>query len=111
MEAQVKKNLVSLAIIIVLVISRSSCAAVSMETNSSSSIIADDGDSEFLMDSHSSRYLQSAGSPAQNSLVASNPAANCGRGNPYGGCTPNLNNNKIGEHCVYQGANRSCRSR
>ncbi|KAK8488899.1 hypothetical protein V6N13_052388 [Hibiscus sabdariffa] len=102
-----KKSLVSLAII-VLVVFRSSCGAVSKETNSNSSIIGDGQDLEFLMDSDRTRILQSVGFKTQNSQVAGNPFANCGRGLPYGGCTPPINPNKIPENCVYQVPNRNC---
>ncbi|KAK8491277.1 hypothetical protein V6N13_127943 [Hibiscus sabdariffa] len=104
-----KKSLVCLAIV-VLVVFGSSCGAVSKETNSSSSIIGDDEALEFLMDSHSTRILQSVGSKTQNSLVGGTPFATCGRGLPYGGCTPSINQNQIPENCVYPGnRNRNCR--
>ncbi|KAK8491281.1 hypothetical protein V6N11_051293 [Hibiscus sabdariffa] len=35
------------------------------------------------MDSHSSRFLQSAGYPVQGSLVGNKPITDCGRGNSY----------------------------
>ncbi|KAK8491275.1 hypothetical protein V6N11_051287 [Hibiscus sabdariffa] len=107
MEAQMKKNLVSLAIIVLLVFCNFS-TAMSMGSNSSSSIIGDDGHLEFLMDSHSTRFLQTAGHPVQGSLDASKAVANCGRGNPYS-CLPRPGKPRRGEHCgggaIY---NRGC---
>ncbi|KAK8517791.1 hypothetical protein V6N13_127945 [Hibiscus sabdariffa] len=108
MEAQMKKNLVSLAIIVLLVFCNFS-TAMSMGTNSSSSIIGDDGHLEFLMDSHSSRFLQSAGYPVQGSLVANKPIVDCQRGNPYRSCLPLPGKPRSGEQCgggaIY---NRGC---
>ncbi|KAK8606626.1 hypothetical protein V6N13_052393 [Hibiscus sabdariffa] len=102
------RKYICLAIIVLLVFCNFS-TAMSKGTNSSSSIIGDDDHLEFLMDSHSSRFLQSDGHPVKKTLDASKAIADCERGLPYGGCTPNLNNNKrIGEHCVYQGRNRNC---
>ncbi|KAK8491282.1 hypothetical protein V6N13_127939 [Hibiscus sabdariffa] len=97
-------------IVVLVLVFCNSCTstAMSMGSNSSSSIIGDDGHLEFLMDSHSTRFLQTAGHPVQGSLDASKAVANCGRGNPYS-CLPRPGKPRRGEHCgggaIY---NRGC---
>ncbi|KAK8674214.1 hypothetical protein V6N13_112509 [Hibiscus sabdariffa] len=59
---------------------------MSMKTNRSSSIIADDDDLEFLMDSHSSRILKTGDHVTGGTLNSGKPAPDCGRGKPYESC-------------------------
>ncbi|XVE72326.1 hypothetical protein DITRI_Ditri11bG0030600 [Diplodiscus trichospermus] len=80
--------------------------AMSMETNSSTSI-AVDNELEFLMDSNSSRILQSGRYVTTNTGNAGRRAAGCGRYRPYDPCIPNPNRPKVPENCgaIY---NRAC---
>ncbi|KAH1129382.1 hypothetical protein J1N35_000760 [Gossypium stocksii] len=94
-EAKMMKAYLSLAIIVlVLYNSMNPCRAMSMKTNTSgtSSLIADNKDLEFLMDSHSGRILAGTGGPGTGNTVNSGqPIADCGRGFPYKSCFPDKN--------------------
>lgn len=107
MEATMKKKCLSLAILVLVVCnSMNPSRAISMEPNSSTSIIADDNELEFLMDSHSSRILQSGGSVTGNTGNAGQLAVDCGRGQSYDSCLPNPNRPVVPQNCgVY---NRAC---
>ncbi|XVF26969.1 hypothetical protein REPUB_Repub14bG0066200 [Reevesia pubescens] len=101
MEAKMKKKCLSLAILVLVFYnSMNPFGVMSMETNSSSiSIIADDNELEFLMDSHSSRILQGGGTVTSNAGNAGRPAANCGRNQPYDSCLPNPNRINVQQNC------------
>ncbi|KAK8674213.1 hypothetical protein V6N13_112508 [Hibiscus sabdariffa] len=71
------KNHLCLAII-VLVFCNSS-RGLSMETNGSTSVIADDSDLEFLMDSHSSRFLRQSQKLSYKTNLAGIAPADCDR--------------------------------
>ncbi|KAE8690127.1 Detected protein of unknown function [Hibiscus syriacus] len=95
------RKYVCVAITVLLVFCNSS-RALSMEINSSrsTSIIADDPDLEFPMDSHSSRFLKSGDSVVGDALFRSKPDTNCARGKPYRDCLPQRNPHKKPEHCA-----------
>lgn len=103
------KTCISLEILVMMVLcnSMNPSRAMSMDqANSSFSIIGDDKELEFLMDSHSSRILQSGGTVSGNTGNAGQPAANCGRNNAYDSCLPNQNRPATPQNCgVYT---RSC---
>ncbi|KAG8488328.1 hypothetical protein CXB51_016313 [Gossypium anomalum] len=107
METKMKKTCFSLAIfVLVFFNSINPSRAISMETNSTTtSIIANDEQLEFLMDSHFSRILQGSGSVANNALKPGQAAAGCGR-NPYDSCLPNPNRPITTQNCGYY--TRSC---
>ncbi|XVF71244.1 hypothetical protein PTKIN_Ptkin12aG0020900 [Pterospermum kingtungense] len=102
-----KKTCLSLAILVlVLCNSLTPSRAMSMEANSSFSAVGDDNELEFLMDSHSSRILQSSGTVTGNTGNPNQAAANCGRNNAYDSCLPNPNSPVVPQNCgVYT---RSC---
>ncbi|KAK9013177.1 hypothetical protein V6N11_041196 [Hibiscus sabdariffa] len=62
-----------------------------METNGSASVIADYSDLEFLMDSHSSRILQSGHTVTGRTGNRGKPVVDCGRNTNYKRCTPKKN--------------------
>ncbi|KAK9038997.1 hypothetical protein V6N11_023837 [Hibiscus sabdariffa] len=64
---------------------------MSMEANGSASVIADDSDLEFLMDSHSSRILQRGLPVTDRAGNRGKPVVHCGRNTPYKRCTPKRN--------------------
>ncbi|KAL4620292.1 hypothetical protein ACB092_06G143000 [Castanea dentata] len=73
-------------------------------------LIADDLESEFLMDSDIRRMLGAQISPG--TLVNNESAADCGRGKPYISCIPPKNGvQPPDEHCddPYNLRNRACR--
>ncbi|KAK5818193.1 hypothetical protein PVK06_023126 [Gossypium arboreum] len=107
METKMKKTCFSLAILVLVVFnSINHSRAISMETNSSTtSIIANDEQLEFLMDSHFSRILQGSGSVANNALKPGQAAAGCGR-NPFDSCLPSPNRPITTQNCGYY--TRSC---
>ena len=74
-------------------------------------LIADDLESEFLMDSEVRRMLGAQGSPRP--LVKEDPSANCGRGKNYIPCVPGKNGVRRppDEHCddPFNTRNRGCR--
>ncbi|OMO50606.1 hypothetical protein COLO4_37982 [Corchorus olitorius] len=95
-----KKICLSLAILmLVFCNSMNPSWAISMETNSSNSIIGDDEELEFLMDSHSSRILQGGGTVSGNTGNSGQSSVNCGRYQPYDPCVPNPNRPKTPENC------------
>ncbi|XVE72325.1 hypothetical protein DITRI_Ditri11bG0030500 [Diplodiscus trichospermus] len=106
MEAKMKKC-ISLAIFLLVFCNYlNTSRAMSMETNRSTSIIADDNELEFLTDSYSSRILQGGGTVTGNTGNAGQPASSCGRYQPYDSCLPNPNRPNVPENCgVY---NRAC---
>ncbi|XWS75693.1 hypothetical protein CRYUN_Cryun01aG0113400 [Craigia yunnanensis] len=107
MEAKMKKKCISLAILVLVFFnSMNPSRAMSMERNSSTSIIADDNELEFLMDSHSSRILQSGGTVTGNTGNSGQAAANCGRYQPYDSCLPNPNRPSVPQNCGTY--NRAC---
>ncbi|KAK8491276.1 hypothetical protein V6N11_051288 [Hibiscus sabdariffa] len=63
--------------------------AVSMETNSSGSTIADDY--EFLTESHSRRNLQGRTTLTWRESNARRAVASCERAKPYRSCLPTVN--------------------
>ncbi|KAK8541701.1 hypothetical protein V6N12_014328 [Hibiscus sabdariffa] len=75
--------------------------AVSTESNTTTttSIIADDNELEFLTDSHFGRILQGSGNVAYNSGNSGRPVANCGRGGAYDSCLPNSNRPATQQNC------------
>ncbi|KAK8717715.1 hypothetical protein V6N13_044973 [Hibiscus sabdariffa] len=93
MESKMTKNSLSLAILVLVICnSMNPSRAMPMRTNRSSSIIADnDDDLEFLMDSHSSRILQSGHTVTGGTPNPNKQAIDCGRGKPYKPCTPEPN--------------------
>ncbi|MFQ6653749.1 hypothetical protein Gotur_024984, partial [Gossypium turneri] len=95
MEAKMKKTYLSLAVIVLVLYNpMNPCRAMSTQTNTSrtSSLIADDEELEFLMDSHSGRILAGhGGHVTDNTGNRDRPAADCGRGHPYKSCLPNSN--------------------
>ena len=108
--------LVMMMIMIQLKTSSSSVAALYNKSNNSNTagrLIADDLESEFLMDSEVRRMLGAQGSPRP--LVKEEPSANCGRGKNYIPCVPGKNgvHRPPDEHCddPYNAQNRGCRPR
>ncbi|KAB1670475.1 hypothetical protein ES319_1Z161700v1 [Gossypium barbadense] len=100
MEAKMKKLCLSLAILGLL---------FQWKPNSSTttiSIIANNNELEFLLDSHFSRILQSSGSVTSNTGNAGQPAADCGRGQSYDSCLPNPNRPATPQNCGTY--NRAC---
>ncbi|KAB2075091.1 hypothetical protein ERO13_A07G182000v2 [Gossypium hirsutum] len=95
MEAKMMKAYLSLAIIVLVLDNpMNPCRAMSVQTNTShtSSLIADDEELEFLMDSHSGRILAGHGGHVTDKTGnRDRPAADCGRGKPYKSCLPNPN--------------------
>ncbi|OMO97462.1 hypothetical protein CCACVL1_04559 [Corchorus capsularis] len=98
MEANNMKK-ICLCLAILMLVSMNSCRAISVETNSSNSIIAVDEELEFLMDSHSSRILQGGGTVTGNTGNGGQSAVNCGRYQPYDSCTPNPNRPIVPQNC------------
>ncbi|GMI76281.1 hypothetical protein HRI_001297400 [Hibiscus trionum] len=95
-----KQKCLSLAILVLLFYnSMNPSGAVSTETNGTASIIADDNELEFLMDSHFGRILQSGGNVGYNSGNSGRAVANCGRGGPYDSCVPNPNRPATPQNC------------
>ncbi|KAK9038996.1 hypothetical protein V6N11_023836 [Hibiscus sabdariffa] len=87
MESKMTKKSLSLAILVLVICnSMNPSRVMSMKTNRSSSIIADDDDLEFLMDSHSSRILKTGDHVTGGTLNSGKPAPDCGRGKPYESC-------------------------
>ncbi|GMI69063.1 hypothetical protein HRI_000575600 [Hibiscus trionum] len=88
MEAKMMKTHLCLAII-VLVFCKP-FRVMPMGTNGSTSVIGDDSDLEFLMDSHSSRFLQGNGNLAYGANSASIAPADCDRDSGHS-CVPGQN--------------------
>ncbi|GMI69064.1 hypothetical protein HRI_000575700 [Hibiscus trionum] len=108
METNMTKKYLFLAILVLVICDlMNPSRATSMKTNRSRSIIGDDDDLEFLMDSHSSRILRSGDHVTDGTRNRDKPARDCGRGVPYKACTPEPNSStKPSENCgVY---NRVC---
>ncbi|XVF71243.1 hypothetical protein PTKIN_Ptkin12aG0020800 [Pterospermum kingtungense] len=102
------KTCLSLAIVVLVLCnySMNPSRAMSIEANGSASIIGDDNEMEFLMDSHSSRILQSGGTVTGNTGNAARPSVDCGRNRQYSSCLPKPNPPPVRQNCgVY---NRGC---
>ncbi|GMI76280.1 hypothetical protein HRI_001297300 [Hibiscus trionum] len=95
-----KQKCLSLTILVLVFFnSMNISGAVSTETNSTASIIADDNELEFLMDSHFGRILQGGRNVVYNSGNSGRPVASCGRGGPYDSCLPNPNRPPPSQNC------------
>ncbi|KAG8489357.1 hypothetical protein CXB51_017486 [Gossypium anomalum] len=101
MEAKMMKASLSLAIIVLVLHNpMNPCRAMSMQINTSrtSSLIAEDEELEFLMDSYSGRILAGPDGPGTNAVYNPfKPTVDCGRVKPYISCLPNPNGVKIAD--------------
>ncbi|XVF71242.1 hypothetical protein PTKIN_Ptkin12aG0020700 [Pterospermum kingtungense] len=101
MEAKMKKTCLLVAILVLVFCnSMNPSRAMLMETNSSFSIIGDDNELEFLMDSHSSRILRGGRRYVTLNIGRAGKAAvNCGRYKNYQSCLPKRNRAIVQEKC------------
>uniref|UniRef100_A0A7N2MBF9 Rapid ALkalinization Factor n=1 Tax=Quercus lobata TaxID=97700 RepID=A0A7N2MBF9_QUELO len=116
-EVRTKRGILLLMFIMVFLLKTisSSAAAAALYNKSNNNdtaccLIADDLESEFLMDSEVRRMLGNQISPG--TQVKEKPPVNCGRGKNYIPCVPGKNGvQRPGEHCdvPYNTRNRVCR--